>query len=627
MSHLFALRRLPLFCLGLLLLTFDRVAVRGDGTIANCTAEDLSFALNEGGLIKMLCDGTISLGTALQVSKDTTLDATGRTITINASGTNRLFRVNPGVRFTLLNLRLTNGKIAGRNGSGGDGGEDAFGAALYNDGGIVTLSNVTLSGHTVTGGNGGDGAGGGNNAANGRAGGRGGHGLGAAIFNDGVLTLLNCTFSGNQATAGGGGKGGAGGTGGLGGHGGDGGEAGRSRGGGIFNTSRGRVTAEDAVFTTNRVAAASAGQAGRGNGHLGFNGRNGSPGDAAGAAIFNDGGVLTVLSSTFSGNVATGAPGPNALTEVSSRNGAEGSSGSSGLGAAVSNSGSVAVTNCTFYGNIVVGGNGGAGGAAGPSSFSGKGGNGGAGGDGKGGALFNAPTGISTLVNCTFAQGSVRGGTGGTAGVASGPLGQAGSPGADGASLGGALYNSGGGVINLRNSILAGVAGLPGGNAGGTPISDLGYNLSSDHTPVLYGPGSRTNVNPQLGALGSNGGPTPTMALATNSPARDAIPAGAAHGAPDRDQRRFPRYEPFDIGAFEISFTNSPSVTIQFNSTNKNVMIRWPVAFGPFILESKTNVLPLSPWTAVADLIEMNNGTNQVTLLPAGHTIFFRLRK
>src|SRR5262249_29821477 len=61
-----------------------------------------------------------------------------------------------------------------------------------------------------------------------------------------------------------------------------------------------------------------------------------------------------------------------------------------------------------------------------------------------------------------------------------------------------------------------------------------------------------TGVNPLLGPLADNGGPTKTMALLVNSPALNKIPAASA---PTVDQRGTAR--PFggtsDIGAFEAN--------------------------------------------------------------------------
>jgi hypothetical protein len=85
-------------------------------------------------------------------------------------------------------------------------------------------------------------------------------------------------------------------------------------------------------------------------------------------------------------------------------------------------------------------------------------------------------------------------------------------------------------------------------------------NLSSDGTCPLYGNGSQTGVDPLLGPLANNGGPTWTHALLLGSPAIDA----GAHltGLPrDTDQRGSPRpvdgngdgIEESDIGAYEYT--------------------------------------------------------------------------
>jgi hypothetical protein len=74
------------------------------------------------------------------------------------------------------------------------------------------------------------------------------------------------------------------------------------------------------------------------------------------------------------------------------------------------------------------------------------------------------------------------------------------------------------------------------------------------------------NVNPQLGPLQNNGGPTQTMALLAGSP---AIQAGDTNGAPFYDQRGpgFPRIVNgfIDIGAFEVqtgSATQASSLAV-----------------------------------------------------------------
>lgn len=75
-----------------------------------------------------------------------------------------------------------------------------------------------------------------------------------------------------------------------------------------------------------------------------------------------------------------------------------------------------------------------------------------------------------------------------------------------------------------------------------------GNNLDSDGTCGLDGPGDISGVDPLLGALVDNGGPTETHALLAGSP---AINAGDSDQCPETDQRGAPRDDECDIGAYE----------------------------------------------------------------------------
>src|SRR5207247_10700018 len=86
------------------------------------------------------------------------------------------------------------------------------------------------------------------------------------------------------------------------------------------------------------------------------------------------------------------------------------------------------------------------------------------------------------------------------------------------------------GSVRLKNTI---VANNTGGNCS-VPVVSLGNNLDSGNTCALTGPGDLINVNPMLGPLQNNGGPTDTHALAAGSPAADAA---ANPGRPATDQR------------------------------------------------------------------------------------------
>jgi hypothetical protein len=103
------------------------------------------------------------------------------------------------------------------------------------------------------------------------------------------------------------------------------------------------------------------------------------------------------------------------------------------------------------------------------------------------------------------------------------------------------------GHSELKNSI---VAENPGGDCLG-PFVSLGHNLDRDGSCRLNQPGDFSGLNPLLGPLQSNGGPTFTHALLAGSP---AINAGALLGCPASDQRGAirPTGAACDIGAFEF---------------------------------------------------------------------------
>ncbi|MEZ5209453.1 MAG: choice-of-anchor Q domain-containing protein, partial [Acidimicrobiales bacterium] len=110
------------------------------------------------------------------------------------------------------------------------------------------------------------------------------------------------------------------------------------------------------------------------------------------------------------------------------------------------------------------------------------------------------------------------------------------------------------GLLSLSGSIIADPTSGSDCN-GGTRISN-GFNIDSDGSCSLSDVGDQPSVDPLLGALADNGGPTETRPVGTGSPAIDAIPDGTAtlcDGSLTTDQRGMPR--PLgagcDIGAVE----------------------------------------------------------------------------
>ena len=109
------------------------------------------------------------------------------------------------------------------------------------------------------------------------------------------------------------------------------------------------------------------------------------------------------------------------------------------------------------------------------------------------------------------------------------------------------------GYANLQTSIVAGNTAQVDRDCSGSVIS-LGDNLVGDATACIdFGPGkgdqegtAGSPLDPKLGPLTGNGGPTPTHALLAGSPALNA--GGSCEAA---DQRGQPRDAQCDTGAFE----------------------------------------------------------------------------
>jgi hypothetical protein len=123
-----------------------------------------------------------------------------------------------------------------------------------------------------------------------------------------------------------------------------------------------------------------------------------------------------------------------------------------------------------------------------------------------------------------------------------------------GTSGGGLNTESPSGPITLKNTILAGnTAGSAPSDCAvaGGPIASTGHNIDQSGTCHLGGTGDMS-LNPLLGPLAYNGGPTETLALLLGSPAIDAADPS---GCPATDQRGVPRPHgsACDIGAFELA--------------------------------------------------------------------------
>ena len=320
------------------------------------------------------------------------------------------------------------------------------------------------------------------------------------------------------------------------------------QGGAIFNQAT--LTLKDCALTDNRVVG--------GSGILGgAGGQGGNGGAGQGGAIFNDG-ALTLNRCTFTIDLATGGKGGDDLAGGS----VIGGNGGVGQGGAIfNNTGrTLTINNCTFNANNV-------GGGAGGNARVNGGGVGNIGGDGGAGSgtVFNL--GAMTVTASTFKGNTGTGGAPGTSDFS----------GAPGTGSGGLVAGSGG-ASTLRNTISAGNTGSNGGAADvdGTFASE-GYNLVGigNGSSGFTGTGDQVGttgspIDPKLGSLQNNGGPTDTMALLANSPARDQ---GKSFGL-TTDQRGGTRPlddssianasggDGSDIGAFEGGGTFMPASAV-----------------------------------------------------------------
>jgi CSLREA domain-containing protein len=165
--------------------------------------------------------------------------------------------------------------------------------------------------------------------------------------------------------------------------------------------------------------------------------------------------------------------------------------------------------------------------------------------------------------------------------------------------------SAGGGITNFGSATLTNtiVAGNAGGDCFKTSPFVTDHNLDSDNTCGFTGPGDLPGVNPLLGPLANNGGPTDTQTLLTGSPALDA---GGNADCPAADQRGVTRPQRgiCDIGAVEKVNTppalasNQASVTVNEGQTAANTGT---------VTDAENDTVTLS--ASVGSVINNGNGT------------------
>jgi hypothetical protein len=443
--------------------------------------------------------------------------------------------------------------------------------------------------------------------------------LGGGVYNAGNLVLSNCVVTSNVLSS----------------------LAEVSNGGGIYNT--GTLYVVDCLIANNRaglkngpgpVPSFSLGQ-GAGvfnagvmtigrctisanvcvDGADGYRGSNGEQG-GKGGGVFNAGTLFVYSSSVFNNSSGKGGNGVNDYTRVGS--GAQG-----GDGGGILNYNLAKFLNCTFSANFA--GNGG----SGADNYLGDGRAGGNGGNGGNIANFAS----CELYNCTITLGTAgQGGAGGKTHEAPAGYYIDGPAGANGS--GGGIFNCPTGVVQTLNTILANNSATNGSDASGS-INSLGHNLIQ--TPLgstgLGVDGDLQNMDPMLGALANNGGPTFSHALLATSPAIDAGNDTAMFSPLSllTDQRGLPRKRGLhvDIGAFEFDPSSFPAPTIApvLYSTTLNIAVNpgglnttVSIEYGPTInYGTSTQPIAAGCGTGVVPVsLVLSN-------LPAGPTYHYRL--
>jgi hypothetical protein len=326
---------------------------------------------------------------------------------------------------------------------------------------------------------------------------------GGGISNSGTLTLENTTVSGNSAA----------------------GSRETGQGGGIYNREGGMVTLDNTTVSGNYARPYGGGIDNDGMLTL-TNCTVISNSAIFGGGIYNDR-TLTLDNTTVSGNSARGIVNYGTATLTNTI--VSGNSDSVGGGGIYNGAGMLVLTNSTVSDNYDRNS---AGGIYNESTLiltnctvSGNSSS-----DYWAGGIFNSGT--LTLTNCTVSGNSAAGMRGG-----------------------GGIVNASGPTVRLRarNTILAGNMASTAPDLAGN-LTSSGYNLIGDTDGGSgFDDTDLLNVDPLLGPLQDNGGPTFTMALQCGSP---AIDAGDNADAPDWDQRGpgFPRIVNgiIDIGAYEV---------------------------------------------------------------------------
>ena len=312
-------------------------------------------------------------------------------------------------------------------------------------------------------------------------------GGGVGIYNAGVMTLIDSWVSNNRRRGAGG------------------------KGGGVYNS--GEVTLINSHITDNTAKTLGGGVYNESGARFSIH-DSGISGNKApfGGGIYNLSGTVTVTSSSISDNTSDilGASilnGEQAVMELTDST----ISGNTPRGGIV-NLGTLTLTNSTVSNNTLDLVGGGAGGINNGgimtltnTTVSGN----------SGGGIYNGRFNTTTLTNSTVTDNTSQ-------------------------SAGGGIFNNSDAVVEIINTIVAGNEAPTGPDCAGS-ITSRGNNLLGDNSDCEFtaasgdlAGNSNSPIDPVIGQLQDNGGPTETHALLEGGP---AIDAGEDTTAPETDQR------------------------------------------------------------------------------------------
>jgi hypothetical protein len=297
-----------------------------------------------------------------------------------------------------------------------------------------------------------------------------------------------------------------------------GGKGAEARGGAIYIES-GEVTVQGCAVSYNHAKGGKAGSL------------SAEGGAAQGGGMFLNSGKLVVRGTTLSGNESTGMAGADG------RSGGDGGAARGGGIAAMS--GPLSLENCTLDSNVAAGGDGGEGyhesGSRGDPGVA------------RGGAVFGGGAELTVRHSTISGNQAVSGFW-----ILRDPDSMYSYPWySPGDSYGGGIHG-GATPTELLNTIIAeNSARTIGADCFGSFASHGSNLLGTTNGASGFLPTDLRGVDPELGPLTDNGGPTRTRAPFASSP---AIDAGSSTGVPSFDQRGIsrPQGAGVDIGAFEL---------------------------------------------------------------------------